>query len=337
MHFYEVIMMKILIYGAGVIGSLYASRLYAKRKKIQEFLQEKPLKYKLNDVSSFEVKLLARGARYTSLQSEGVMIEHFLQHKRTCEFIPIIDTLTPDDYYDYIIVIMRKNQIQTILPMLNQNNSPNIVFLGNNGTGVTEYQDKLAKSRIILGFPSAGGRREGQIVKSIYREESPITIGEISGTITPRVQAFKSILEAANIQVKISENIDAWLKYHIALVSPLANGIYLAHGDNYALAQNRDAIRLMVKAIREGFKVLLDLNYPITPKYLKKKIYYIPSFLIQYFLKKLIGSEKGKLAMRDHAMAAPDEMRQIADEFQQIKKGSSIQTPSIDNLFEYLP
>jgi len=42
--------------------------------------------------------------------------------------------------------------------------------------------------------------------------------------------------------------------------------------------------------------------------------------ILRFFLKKLMGSEKGKLAMCDHAIAVPDEMRQIAIEFSKSEK-----------------
>ncbi|WP_371802206.1 ketopantoate reductase family protein [Candidatus Lokiarchaeum ossiferum] len=328
--------MKILIYGAGVIGSLYATRLYENRANIEKILPQLQTDQIDQGTSSFQITLLARGARYSSIKKEGVVIEHYLQQRRTREYVPVIEKVSPSDYFDFIIVIMRKNQIKEILPKLNQNISPNIVFMGNNGTCIEDFKDEIDPKRILLGFPSAGGQREGQLIKSIYREDSPLTIGEISGETTRRIKTLKTILETAGIQVKIAENIDAWLKYHIALVSPLANGIYLAKGDNFALAKNKHAMKLMITAIKEGFRVLQDLGHPITPNYLKK-LYHMPRFVLRMMLKKLMGSENGKLAMRDHAMAAPDEMLQIANEFKKIKQESSIPTPSIDTLFEYLP
>ncbi len=328
--------MKILFYGAGVIGSLYASELFSYKDIIKECINDEEDKYQIEDKTLVEITILARGKRLEGIKKNGIIIDHYLQKKETIENVPVIETLEEEDVYDFIFVIMRKNQVLEILPNLQRNKSKNIIFLGNNGTGIDDYQDLISKERIILGFPSAGGRREGPIIKSIHSEKGSITLGEINGEITPRLLLIKKIFEAANFPTILTDNIDAWLKYHIALVSPLANGIYYADGDNYRLAKDREGIKLVIRAIKEGFTVLKNLNIPICPDYVKKLERY-PRFLQRFFLKKILGSEKGELALRDHAMAAIDEMRQIADEFQEIIKKSSVPTPSINKLYEYIP
>ena len=59
--------------------------------------------------------------------------------------------------------------------------------------------------------------------------------------------------------------MDAWLKTHFVEVGPVAHAIYLAEGDNYRLANTRDGLVLMVRAIREGYRVLRARGVPITP------------------------------------------------------------------------
>ena len=328
--------MKILFYGAGVIGSLYASELFSHKDKIKECINVKANKYPIEDKTNVEISILARGKRLEDIKNKGIIIDHFIQKNETIVNVPVIETLEEEDEYDFIFVIMQKNQVLEILPILQQNNSKNIIFLGNNGTGIDDYQDFISKERVILGFPSAGGRREGPIIKSIHSEKGSITLGEMNDRITPRLLMIKKIFEAANLPVIFTDNIDAWLKYHIALVSPLANGIYYANGDNYRLAKDRNGIKLIIQSIKEGFKALKNLNIPIYPDYLEKLDRY-PRFLQIFFLKKILGSEKGELAIRDHAMAAINEMRQIAYEFQEIIKNSSVPTPSINKLYEYIP
>ncbi|MFX1537507.1 MAG: ketopantoate reductase family protein [Promethearchaeota archaeon] len=307
--------MKILVYGAGVLGSLYAAKLYE---------------------AGEEVYLLARGKRLEDIRHYGVIIDHFLQKNRTEHKIPTIEQLKPEDYYDLIIVLMRKNQVASILPILSQNKLfKTVIFMGNNGKGAGDYIEAVGEERVLLGFPAAGGRREGSAIKVVYREDTKITLGELDGSFSPRLKELKEMFEKAEIPVDISPNIDSWLKYHIALVSPLANGIYLANGDNYALAKNPEALKLIVNAIREGFKVLISLNYPIEPKRLKR-FNWMPNFVLVRLLKKIIGSEMGELSLRDHAMAAKDEMKEIADEFQLLIQQSGLVTPSISELYQYI-
>ncbi len=307
--------MKILVYGAGVLGSLYASKLYE---------------------AGEEVYLLARGKRLEDIRHYGVIIDHFLQKNRTEHKIPTIEQLKPEDYYDLIIVLMRKNQVASILPILSQNKLfKTVIFMGNNGKGAGDYIEAVGEERVLLGFPAAGGRREGSAIKVVYREDTKITLGELDGSFSPRLKELKEMFEKAEIPVDISPNIDSWLKYHIALVSPLANGIYLANGDNYALAKKPEALKLIVNAIREGVKVLISLNYPIEPKRFKR-LSWMPNFILVRLLRKIIGSEMGELSLRDHAMAAKDEMKEIADEFQLLIQQSGLVTPSISELYQYI-
>ena len=307
--------MRVLIYGAGVIGSFYAAQLFS---------------------AGYDVTILARGKRLEDIKKHGIVIEHFLQKQQTATNVPCIDKLEKNDVYDFIFVIMQKNQIYSILPNLKENRfCNNIVFFGNNGTGGDEFIQSLDKERVILGFPSVGGKREGHKVIVAYNENSSITIGELDGIVSRRLVDIATIFDRAGIMVKTSDDIDSWLKYHIALVSPLANGVHMAEKNGYELGENKEAMLLMINAIKEGFKALKVLKYPIRPKRMRT-LYYYPNFLIIRLLKKTIGTEVGKLVLREHAITAKEEMKKIADEFQEIIKESGIKTPAINELYEYI-
>jgi 2-dehydropantoate 2-reductase len=79
--------MKILIFGAGVIGSIYAARFHEANQ---------------------EVTLLARGKRYEELCQEGVIIREKITGKQMTIPIPVVQQLTSTDFYDLIIVTVRK-------------------------------------------------------------------------------------------------------------------------------------------------------------------------------------------------------------------------------------
>jgi 2-dehydropantoate 2-reductase len=239
--------MKILIYGAGVLGSLYAAPLQA---------------------AGHTVMLLARGQRLADLRAQGIVLEDARTGQRTTTHVDVVEQLTPEDVYDLIIVLMRKNQVDAILPALAANqHTPTILFMTNNASGAAAYVAALGAERVLLGFPGASGVRAGAAVR-VYvapRRIQPTTIGELDGTITPRLQAIAELFEQAGFPVAISRNVDAWLKTHVALVSPIANALYLAGGDNYRLAHTRDGLVLLIRAIREGLQVLRAHGIPITP------------------------------------------------------------------------
>jgi 2-dehydropantoate 2-reductase len=82
--------MKILIYGAGVIGSIFAGKL-AK--------------------SGYDITILARGNRLKEITENGVILNNSLNNKLEKTNVKIIETLKETDIFDYIIVPVQKTQI----------------------------------------------------------------------------------------------------------------------------------------------------------------------------------------------------------------------------------
>ena len=64
------------MYGAGVLGSLYAARL-----------QE----------AGHDLTVLARGRRFAEIEVHGIVLEHALQGTRTITRVALTKELEPDD------------------------------------------------------------------------------------------------------------------------------------------------------------------------------------------------------------------------------------------------
>ncbi len=124
--------------------------------------------------------------------------------------------------------------------------------------------------KVIHGFPGSGGRKEDDCVYSIHKNKPTITIGAPQAQKNKPVKELKKILKHASIDVNINNRMDCWLKYHIALVSPVANAIYSDGGDNYSLSKNNELLTVMTKAIREGYLALKSLSYKVEPGKLKR-------------------------------------------------------------------
>ena len=142
---------KILVIGAGVNGSAIATYLHN---------------------AGLDVEVLARGKRFEEILAEGIIIENPLNHKRSIARVPVINRLDPEDMYDFVLVVVRKNQVAELLPVLAQNKSPNIVFMGNNLSGPAEFAEIIEKQRIMLGSVVAGGKRDGDIIRAIVLSTS---------------------------------------------------------------------------------------------------------------------------------------------------------------------
>ncbi len=308
---------KILVFGAGVLGSLYAGKLQQ---------------------AGYEVTLLARGKRLAELNDRGLQLVEDGSERLERIPVTVTDRLGPNDAYDLVVVIVRKNQVPSVLPLLAANKKvPSFLFLVNNAEGSAALIRALGRDRILLGFPGAGGQMVDGVVR--YRVTKRMlqatTLGELDGKITGRLEQIALAFQRAGFPVALSRNMDAWLKTHVALVSPIANAIYLAGGSNYRLAHTRDGLVLMVRGIKEGLGVLNALGIPITPAKFRV-LAWLPEPLLVAVLKIGFDTPQAELVMARHANAARDEMLTLADEFRGLARRSGLATPAIDTLYPCL-
>jgi 2-dehydropantoate 2-reductase len=310
--------MRILVYGAGVVGSVLAARLQA---------------------SGQEVSLLARGQRLADLRQRGILLEDALTGRQSVTQVPVVERLEPGDTYDWAVVVMRRNQVSAVLPCLAAAaRVHNVLFVGNNAAGPGEMIAALGAARVVLGFASVAGTRRGPLLRVLVRADHRppvVTLGELDGSQTPRLAELCAVLEAAGFRVRYSTHMDAWLKTHAALVSPLANALYLAGGDNYRLARTRDGLVLAVRAVREGLRVLKARQIPIEPPMLRLWAS-LPEPILVALVQRLLNTELAEIALAGHVNAARDEMQCLADEFCGLAAGTSILTPAMDRLHAYV-
>lgn len=312
--------MKILIYGAGPLGSIFTSRLHE---------------------AGHDVSLLARGKRLADIKEYGIVLEDYLTGKRTTTFVNTVEELTPGDKYDLGLVIMRKNKAMEILPELGANRGiPNVLFLMNNFSGPGKMVASIGRYRVMIGFPTSAGFFDGHVIKCLAGEaDRPmvIPIGEVDGRITLRTYEIAAVLASMpGYEVEIRTDMDAWLKSHVAFLMPsIALALYAADTDNYRLARTRDALVLAIRAIREGFLVLGAMDIPIVPA--KLRVFeWMPEPLLVLLLKRRIGKEIMEVAMAAHAMAARDEVKYHVEEFKFLAHQINIRTPNVDRLYPYI-
>jgi len=186
--------------------------------------------------------------------------------------VGVVAEFEPEDRYDLVLVPVRKTQLSSVLPALASNRrTPNVLFMVNSAAGPDGIVEALGGDRVLLGFPGAGGTLEGPVVsyKVLPGWVQPTTMGELDGRVSPRLRLVADAFRTAGFAVALSTDMVSWQKTHVALVSPIADAIYAAGGDNYRLARTRDGLVLMIRAWREGFRVLEAIGTPITPPRLK--------------------------------------------------------------------
>jgi 2-dehydropantoate 2-reductase len=308
--------MRILVYGAGNIGCLYAAKLAQ---------------------SGQDVVILARGDRYNTLREHGITLESGVSGQCTTTSIPVVDCLEPGEAYGLVILVLQKPAIAEVLPILAANDyTPNVMFFGNNASGPETMISALGRDRVLLGFPGAAAVPHGETIRYVItsRREQPTTIGEVDGGRSERIGHIASALEDAGFPTSICVNMDAWLKTHVAKIVPTAGALFYAGGHIEQLGTNDEAIRLMVRAIREGLEVLRANGVPTTPSN-HRVLQWLPESLIVFLIKRMFSSETMTIKV-GHAAEARAEFQVLAQELQALNAASRLPTPAMDRLFQYL-
>lgn len=166
----EVVVTRILIYGTGVIRSLYAALL---------------------SEMEMDVSVYARGNRLKSLQEQGLRYKAG-QEVKTAK-VTVLSRLEANDRYDYIILAVRENQLYNALAELKYNTSPTIVTMVNSLDTYDKWETICGKGHILPAFPGAGGGFDGDILDAALTPSfiQPTTIGSTDGREKALAKAFK--------------------------------------------------------------------------------------------------------------------------------------------------
>lgn len=285
--------MKILIYGAGVIGSLYAV-LFSKNK-------------------AADVSIYARGKRLEELCNHGLRYcDKGLV--KTCD-VRIVDTVKDDDTYDYIFLTVRENQLYKALEELRGYRSHNIVTMVNSLDDYRKWENICGKGRIIPAFPGAGGSIDEGILNAGLTPAliQPTTLGEISGRKTKRTSQLSRLFHNSHIPYQIVPDMHLWQLCHLAMVVPIADAYYESEDPENAGA-DRHLMSKTAGKIKRNMRWLKLHEGKLSPK----KFYLftlVPKRLIAIGLAITFKSEFGDRFMYRHSMKAPDEMRQLHRKF----------------------
>lgn len=305
--------MNILVWGAGVIGTLYAGRL-----------QE----------GGHRVTVLARGERLVEIRRHGLVLKDFVHGVSSTAQVATTDRLGPDDQYDVALVTVRRDQLAGVLPGLIANQRiPILVFMLNNPLGWAELSCALGKDRVLLGFPGAGGIREGHVVRYAMITQQPTTIGELGGCETARLRNLVGVFRKSGFPSRTERHMGAWLMVHAFFVTAVSGAIYLAGGDCKRLSRDSAILSLMAEGVREGFAGVRALGLTVTPFPLRVLFTWLPRTFAVYYWRCFFASEMADYVFGGHARTARTEMRQLAQDCRCLLAKSGIEVHALTRLY----
>ena len=275
--------MKILVYGAGVLGCNLARNLFRAGK---------------------DVVLLARGKWAEEIRTNGLRIKGKFSPCMSVSRIPVVTELKPDEAYDVIFVVLRYTQLDSILETLRANRTKNLVFVGND-VRARALSDALPEKNVLFALASSAGHREPDHVASIDLKK--ITIGQIPGAPSNE-QLIREIFSGTKYKVVYEPNMEDYLLCHAAFVLPVAFACYKTDGDLKKLKGSTAYLSRLIDANIEGYRAIRNAGHEILPKSDAdfESAAYRKTCL--RFFKLMCATSLGKICASDHAMNAVDEM-----------------------------
>lgn len=274
--------MRILVYGAGVLGCNLANNLYHAKK---------------------DVTLLARGAWAKQLQQNGLHIKKTLHLRESVSRIPVITQLAPNDCYDVIFVVVRYTQLDGVMEAIRANGTKNIVLVGNNVRS-THYAALLPGKNVMFAFALSAGHREPERVVSLDLKK--ITIGQLKD-VPSNEALIGRIFESTGYRVVYEPNMEDYLLCHAAFILPAAFACYHTDGNLRKLKGDTAYLNRLLDANIEGYRAIERAGHAILPA--SDQDYESAAYrktCLRFF--QLMCTGLGKICASDHAMNAIDEM-----------------------------
>jgi ketopantoate reductase len=294
--------MKLLILGAGVIGASYGWQLAE---------------------AGQDVTLLVRAEKKALLQ-DGIPIHCRDERSKPARqvetvFCPkIVESFAPQDGYDLILVCVKSNQLEAVLPMLAHNSGKaDILFFQNNWWGDQKIRALLQPEQYFFGFSRlVGGWRTGSAVECIIFNAPGMStmLGEVNGSVTPRLKKVEALLRPAGLKPEISADILGWLQFHYVEYLG-ATGAILKAGSAKSFAERTDLVRQAILATREGLAICRARGVPMNAAPFNLKMYSLPLALLIWLGQKQYQAPNIQSFFEENIRNGLEE---IADQYQNV-------------------
>jgi 2-dehydropantoate 2-reductase len=298
--------MKVLVFGAGVIGQIYAGRLSA---------------------AGHAVTLVCRQTTAARIRATGIIL-----CRNGVVGTPVFPNIVVDaanaGIVDIALIAIRRDQVAEALPELRRIRATTIVSLIDLPLGIDELAGELGAERFVPAFPGvAGVLRSGGVVDYLEVDQQPTTVGR-----APRQRWATALFRSARFSTSVSSDMRAWLQTHAVFIAAFESAIVGSPGGLTALAANSSAVRSIVLAVREGLNALRKRNISVLPTSIRVIFLVMPVWFATRYWRRALAGPLGILGMAPHSLASREtELPALQDDVRAILRGQKM--PRLEAIF----
>lgn len=281
--------MKIAIYGAGRIGTMFAFHLAQ---------------------AGHELTLIARGARLEELKRVPV-IEMVDGRKIGVNVSAELDAATP---WDLVLVTTLAHQVDDTLPALKACAAKKVMFMFNTVESHEKLRVAVGPARFEFSFPTVIAFLENGKLRGTVN-------GPGNGTTTTSAE-WAAIFNAAKIPTEVVPDMESFLRSHAAFVIPMMAIGNTVSARGRALSWS-EAWRY-TRMLDEAFAIVRSLGNAITPGFVV-----VLSKLPSLFVACVFWAASRAAAVRDLGKMGPVEVRALIDGFVKLAPAQSLELKAL--------
>jgi 2-dehydropantoate 2-reductase len=285
--------MKILVVGAGIIGSIYGWTLSEGGHDVTHFVRMgKSVNYK-------------DGIRMDMLDNRKGHKKMFLGTYA----LKVIETLEHTGNYELVIVPTKPYQlIDALKQIVPQTGNADYLLLTQNWYGTSEIDAIIPQSRYVFGDAKAGGAfQKGMLVSTLF---NTLDLGQVNGAVGEPLKKISTLFQSVGIKPVLQTNILHYIWVQYAINAGLWPAVVRA-GSLNAVLQNLKIGDLGVRAVHECLNVVaqrgIDLDqYPDSKMYMNSSA--LSRFLTGMMIRLIFRFNKSVMRSSLHALGDPLEI-----------------------------
>lgn len=212
--------------------------------------------------------------------------------------ITLREDLEADHDYDLIIVSVNHDQLDTAVDFLSTRIGAATVLIFNNlWAEPAAAADRLPREQVVWGFPGGGGGFSGSTLRGGFVKS--VFLGDIDGSSrTDRHKAVRELFSAAGFSISHVADFHSWLWFHFILDAGIMVG-WLRMGSFDKLVRSRPALSEVVRLVREMIPVLKAKGG--TSRLGAAAMTYIPEGIFGFAMQKLLTGDNVYSVIMDQA------------------------------------